>query len=46
MKHEGKTLSVPNAAIVILDRFLFPDLKRLDVNILTAWKGTDYVERT
>jgi hypothetical protein len=39
MKHEGKTLSVQNAAVVILDRFLFPDLKRLDVNHITAWKG-------
>lgn len=39
MKHEGKTLSVQNAAVVTLDRFLFPDLKRLDVNHITAWKG-------
>jgi hypothetical protein len=39
IKHEGKTLSVQNLAVVILDRFLFPDLKRLDVNHITAWKG-------
>jgi hypothetical protein len=39
LKYEGNTLTVSNAATVVLDQFLFPELKRLDVNHLIAWKG-------
>jgi hypothetical protein len=39
LKFENKKVSIQQAAMLILDKFLFPELKRLDVNFLTAWKG-------
>lgn len=39
LKHEDKVLSVSEATILVLDRFLFPELKRLDAHKLGIWKN-------